>query len=718
MSQKKKDILNIETKILALLKSKPAKTMNESQIASFLNIKDSKTRSSIINTLSKLNNQNKINKLKNGCFIYISPKIERKEAELIIIPSGKGVVKIDGYDDEIFISKKHLNKALHGDIVEVSIIKKENKEEARVELIKKRNNKEYVGVFDRQKDFGFVLCRNGRMYTDLFIERNEMKEFKNGEKVVAVFKNWEDKRDSPSGTIIKSLGKPGESETEIHAILHDYGLPYEFPKEIEKAADQIKVSIDSKEIKKRKDFRSTLTFTIDPISAKDFDDALSFKILNNGLYEVGIHIADVSHYVQPNTLLDKEAYDRATSVYLVDRVVPMLPEVLSNGLCSLRPQEDKLTFSAVFNINEEGEVTNEWYGKTIINSDLRFSYEEVQYMIENNISSVDKKTSLSGKEYTVNPSVFNAITTLNKQAKKLRLKRINNGAISFDRVEVNFRLDSKNKPESVFFKTSKDANKLIEEFMLLANKRVAGYIGKKQPKKTFIYRVHDDPDEQKLFNLKQTISPFGYTFNPTGKKISTEINNLLKSSQGKKEQNLIDTLTLRCMSKAEYTTENIGHYGLAFSHYSHFTSPIRRYPDVMVHRLLQKYLDGEPSVSQQIIEETCIHSSQREQLATKAERDSIKYMQMVFMEDKVGQHFSGVISGVTERGMYIELVENKCEGMIRVIDIKGDYFRFDPQQHSLIGERSKKAYRLGDTIKIKVKKVNVLRRFLDFIPVN
>ena len=718
MSQKKKDILNIETKILALLKSKPSKTMNESQIASFLNIKDSKTRSSIINTLSKLNNQNKINKLKNGCFIYISPKIERKEAELIIIPSGKGVVKIDGYDDEIFISKKHLNKALHGDIVELSIIKKENKEEARVELIKKRNNKEYVGVFDRQKDFGFVLCKNRRMYTDLFIERNEMKEFKNGEKVVAVFKNWEDKRDSPSGTIIKSLGKPGESETEIHAILHDYGLPYEFPKEIEKAADQIKVSIDSKEIKKRKDFRSTLTFTIDPISAKDFDDALSFKILNNGLYEVGIHIADVSHYVQPNTLLDKEAYDRATSVYLVDRVVPMLPEVLSNGLCSLRPQEDKLTFSAVFNINEEGEVTNEWYGKTIINSDLRFSYEEVQYMIENNISSVDKKTSLSGKEYTVNPSVFNAITTLNKQAKKLRLKRINNGAISFDRVEVNFRLDSKNKPESVFFKTSKDANKLIEEFMLLANKRVAGYIGKKQPKKTFIYRVHDDPDEQKLFNLKQTISPFGYTFNPTGKKISTEINNLLKSSQGKKEQNLIDTLTLRCMSKAEYTTENIGHYGLAFSHYSHFTSPIRRYPDVMVHRLLQKYLDGEPSVSQQIIEETCIHSSQREQLATKAERDSIKYMQMVFMEDKVGQHFSGVISGVTERGMYIELVENKCEGMIRVIDIKGDYFRFDPQQHSLIGERSKKAYRLGDTIKIKVKKVNVLRRFLDFIPVN
>ena len=718
MSQKKKDILNIETKILALLKSKPAKTMNESQIASFLNIKDSKTRSSIINTLSKLNNQNKINKLKNGCFIYISPKIERKEAELIIIPSGKGVVKIDGYDDEIFISKKYLNKALHGDIVEVSIIKKENKEEARVELIKKRNNKEYVGVFDRQKDFGFVLCKNRRMYTDLFIERNEMKEFKNGEKVVAVFKNWEDKRDSPSGTIIKSLGKPGESETEIHAILHDYGLPYEFPKEIEKAADQIKVSIDSKEIKKRKDFRSTLTFTIDPISAKDFDDALSFKILNNGLYEVGIHIADVSHYVQPNTLLDKEAYDRATSVYLVDRVVPMLPEVLSNGLCSLRPQEDKLTFSAVFNINEEGEVTNEWYGKTIINSDLRFSYEEVQYMIENNISSVDKKTSLSGKEYTVNPSVFNAITTLNKQAKKLRLKRINNGAISFDRVEVNFRLDSKNKPESVFFKTSKDANKLIEEFMLLANKRVAGYIAKKQPKKTFIYRVHDDPDEQKLFNLKQTISPFGYTFNPTGKKISTEINNLLKSSQGKKEQNLIDTLTLRCMSKAEYTTENIGHYGLAFSHYSHFTSPIRRYPDVMVHRLLQKYLDGEPSVSQQIIEETCIHSSQREQLATKAERDSIKYMQMVFMEDKVGQHFSGVISGVTERGMYIELVENKCEGMIRVIDIKGDYFRFDPQQHSLIGERSKKAYRLGDTIKIKVKKVNVLRRFLDFIPVN
>ena len=718
MSQKKKEILSIERKILTLLKSKPTATMNENQVASSLNIKDSKGKSYIIQTLSKLSNQNKINELQNGHYKHISQKIKLKEAELIIIPSGKGVVKIDGYEDEIIIPKKYLNKALHGDIVDVSIIKKENKEEAHVEFIKKRNNKEYVGVFDRQKDFGFVLCRNGRMYTDLFIERNEIKNFKNGEKVVAVFKNWEDNRDSPSGTIIKSLGKPGESETEIHAILHDYGLPYEFPKEIEQAADQIKSKIDSKEIQKRKDFRSTLTFTIDPITAKDFDDALSFKVLNNGLYEVGIHIADVSHYVQPNTLLDKEAYDRATSVYLVDRVVPMLPEVLSNGLCSLRPKEDKLTFSAVFNINEEGEIIKEWYGRTVINSDLRFSYEEVQYMIENNIPNVDKKTSLSGKSYTVEPSVFNAITTLNKQAKKLRSKRINNGAISFDRVEVNFRLDTKNKPESVFFKTSKDANKLIEEFMLLANKRVAGYIGKKQPKKTFIYRVHDDPDEQKLFNLKETISPFGYSFNPTGKKISTEINNLLKSSHGKKEQNLIDTLTLRCMSKAEYTTKNIGHYGLAFSYYSHFTSPIRRYPDVMVHRLLQKYLDGEASVSQQTIEDVCIHSSQREQLATKAERDSIKYMQMVFMEDKVGQHFNGVISGVTERGMYIEIIENKCEGMIRVIDIKGDYFRYDSQQHSLIGERSKKTYQLGDTIKIKVKKVNILRRFLDFIPVN
>jgi ribonuclease R/exosome complex exonuclease DIS3/RRP44 len=460
-----------------------------------------------------------------------------------------------------------------------------------------------------------------------------------------------------------------------------------------------------------------LTFTIDPITAKDFDDAISFRKIDNNLNEVGIHIADVSHYVEPNSLLDKEAYERATSVYLVDRVVPMLPEVISNGLCSLRPKEEKYTFSAVFTLDNNGRVNKEWYGKTVIYSDHRFSYEEVQFMIENKTNKVDSKTSLSGKEYKVTSKVYEAIMTLNSQAKKLRKERMDSGAISFDRVEVGFNLDDKNKPEKVFFKSSKDSNKLIEEFMLLANKKVAAFIGKQKPVYPFVYRIHDDPDEEKLYNLKQTISAFGYSFNPKGKNVSKEINKLLKDCNGSREQNMIDTLTLRTMSKAEYTTNNIGHYGLAFSHYTHFTSPIRRYPDVLVHRLLHSFIEKKQGQQQQTLEEACKHSSQREQLATKAERDSIKYMQIIFMEDKVGLEFNGIISGVTDRGMYVEIIENKCEGMIRLVDLKEDYFNFDMQNHAIVGERTKKSYRLGDPIRIKVSKVNVIRRFLDFVPV-
>jgi ribonuclease R len=420
--------------------------------------------------------------------------------------------------------------------------------------------------------------------------------------------------------------------------------------------------------------------------------------------------------VQPNTILDKEAYDRATSVYLVDRVVPMLPEVLSNGLCSLRPKEEKYTFSAVFTLNAQAKVVSEWYGRTIIYSDYRFSYEEVQYMLDSESPHVDSQIALSGESYNVPDPVFDALTTLNTLSKLLRKERMKNGAISFDRVEVNFNLDDENNPESVFFKTSKDANKLIEEFMLLANKKVAQFIGKQSPPTPFVYRVHDDPDEEKLFNLKQIISSFGYSFNPKGKNINKEINKLLEDCNGKREQNLIDTLTLRSMSKAEYTTDNIGHYGLAFSHYTHFTSPIRRYPDVMVHRLLQQFLDKAKAASKQTLEEACKHASQREQLATKAERDSIKFMQMVFMEDKVGEEFEGVITGVTDRGLYVEIVENKCEGMIRMVDLKNDFFQYDMQNHTIIGMKSKIIYQLGDPLRIKVKKVNIQRRFLDFIP--
>ena len=717
MSKKKKEKSHLEFKILSLFKKRPKVLLNYKQIAAALDIKDTKGRNNIIKVLNTLYRQEKITSSKKGQYQFNATSLELFTTQLTIIPSGKGVVRIEGYDDELVVPRKFLNKGLHGDTVEISIQRKNKIAQAHVETILARANKEYVGVFERHKDFGFVLCRNGRMYTDLFIERNELKDYKDGEKVVAVFKEWEEKRDSPSATIIKSLGLPGEKETEIHAILHDYGLPYEFPKEIEDAADKINKDLDTKEIKKRRDFRDVLTFTIDPITAKDFDDALSFKVLSNGVYEVGIHIADVSYYVEPNTLLDQEAYDRATSVYLVDRVVPMLPEVLSNGLCSLRPKEDKFTFSAVFTLNKEGQVQDEWYGRTVINSDYRFAYEEVQHVIENQTKQVDAEVSLTGETYSISNPVFEAINILDYQAKTLRNKRMKNGAISFDRVEVNFHLDEENNPDSVYFKTSKDAHKLIEEFMLLANKKVAAFINTLQPIPPFVYRIHDDPDEQKLFNLKQTISPFGYSFNPNKKNVSSEINGLLLACNGKREQNLIDTLTLRCMSKAEYSTENIGHYGLAFSYYTHFTSPIRRYPDVMVHRLLQTYLDKKPYPSKQTIEEACQHASQREQLATRAERDSIKYMQMVFMEDKVGQHFEGVISGVTDRGLYVELTENKCEGMIRIIDIKGDFYHYDDRQHAFIGERTKKVFQLGDTITIKVKKVNILRRFLDFIPV-
>ena len=715
MSKKKKEYQRIERKILNLFRAQPKRVFNYKQLASHLETRDTQGRNNIIRVLNILHKQHQLEMIKKGQYRYKAQKIKYHETKLIVLPTGKGKVILEIHEEELLVPKKYLNKGLDGDLVSVSVHRKEDAYVAHVEEIIERNKKEYVGILERQKEYGFVLCRKGSMYTDFFIQPSELSDFKDGEKVVAVFKNWEEGRDAPNGKIIKSLGTPGTSETEIHAILHEYGLPYEFPKDVEQSAETLNCAIDPSEIKRRRDFRKDLTFTIDPITAKDFDDALSFKKLKKGTYEIGIHIADVSHYVQPNSILDQEAYDRATSVYLVDRVVPMLPEVLSNGLCSLRPQEEKYTFSAVFVLDEKATVLEEWYGKTVIYSDYRFSYEEVQHMLEREKPNVDSEASLSGQAYEVPNTVFDALTTLNRFSKNLRSSRMKNGAISFDRVEVNFSLDEENNPDSVFFKTSKDANKLIEEFMLLANKRVAQFMGKQTPRIPFVYRIHDDPDEEKLFNLKQTISSFGYSFNPKGKNVSKEINKLLSDCNGKREQNLIDTLALRSMSKAEYTTDNIGHYGLAFTHYTHFTSPIRRYPDVIVHRLLQDYLEKKKSPPKTTIEEACKHASQREQLATRAERDSIKYMQMVFMEDKVGQEFEGVITGVTDRGMYVEIIENKCEGMIRMVDLKNDYFQYDMQNHSIVGRKTNTVYQLGDPLRIKVKKVNIQRRYLDFI---
>lgn len=542
-----------------------------------------------------------------------------------------------------------------------------------------------------------------------------MGKASNGDKVIAEITEWPDNADSPFGTITDVLGKPGEHQTEIHSILAEYGLPYEFPTEVEHYADTLDTSIKAQEIAKRRDMRDVLTFTIDPKDAKDFDDALSFKLLDNGNYEIGIHIADVSHYVQPDTILDDEAYDRATSVYLVDRVVPMLPEVLSNNACSLRPNEEKYTFSAIFELDDKALIKNQWFGRTVIDSNERFAYEEAQYIIENGKGDIPEDISIRGNAYSVSAKVVEATLILDKLAKIMRSKRMQQGAISFDKVEVRFNLNEKSEPESVYFKEAKDANKLIEEFMLLANRKVAEFIGKQKPTKTFVYRIHDDPDEDKLLALNGIISRFGHKLNFKDKKsISASLNQLLEDVKGKKEQNLVDTLAIRSMSKAIYTVDNIGHYGLAFDYYSHFTSPIRRYPDVMVHRLLQHYLEGGKSPQAEVYEDKCKHSSNMENLAANAERDSIKYMQIKFMQDHQDREFIGVISGVTEWGIYVEIIENKCEGMVRIRDIKGDYYIFDEKQYAIVGERTGKTYQLGDEVVVMVKSTDLVKRHLDF----
>jgi ribonuclease R/exosome complex exonuclease DIS3/RRP44 len=563
------------------------------------------------------------------------------------------------------------------------------------------------------------------MYADIFVSESKMNGAVDGDKVQAKLIDWPKNSKNPFGKITTVLGKPGDHNTEMHSILLEYDLPYEFELEVEKEAENLSIEITKEEISKRRDMRKDLTFTIDPKDAKDFDDALSFTKLENGNYEIGIHIADVSHYLEPKTILDDEAYKRATSVYLVDRVVPMLPEMLSNGVCSLRPNEEKLTFSAVFEINEKAQILSEWFGRTVTYSDQRFAYEEAQSIIENCEISDDTKAyqmpidiSITEKEYEVSKEVVEATLKLDELAKIMRSKRMKQGAISFDRVEVKFNLDEEANPVGVFFKTSKDANKLIEEFMLLANRKVAEFIGSHKGKasnKTFIYRVHDEPNDEKLASLQNIISKFGYKINTDTKESTSEsLNQLLSDVNGKAESNMIETLTIRTMSKAVYTTQNIGHYGLAFDYYSHFTSPIRRYPDVMTHRLLQHYLDGGDTPKALPYEEKCKHSSHREELASKAERSSIKYMQVNYMQDHKDEVFDGVITGVTEWGIYVEISANKCEGMVRIRDIKSDYYIFDEKQYAIVGQSTKNIYQLGDTVKIKVKKTDLERKHLDF----
>ena len=612
--------------------------------------------------------------------------------------------------------KNSIINYLHGDLVEFEILNRKRKGFylANIVSLLKREKKEYVGTIQINKNFAFALLDEKKIHSDVFIPSSNIKDAQDGDKVLVKILEWKKQDLSPIGEIKKVLGKPGDHETEIDSILTQNNVNITFPTEVLEYTKNISESISKEEIKKRRDFRNNLTFTIDPIDAKDFDDALSFKKIDKEKYEIGIHIADVSHYVIPGTLLDKEAYSRATSIYLVDRVIPMLPEKLSNKVCSLRPNEEKLTFSVSLIINQDGSIEEYWFGRTVIKSNYRFSYQEAQEIIESKKNKISKENSLTGFEYIVEDEVVEAILVMDKIAKETRKKREKKGSINFNKKEVYFELNEKKEPVGVFTKESKDANKLIEEFMLIANKKVAQLFSQIKKQK-YIYRVHDLPDNEKLKSLKHIVKSFGYSIDLTSSKgISKSLNKLLDQIKGKQEQNLIESLALRSMSKAEYSTNNIGHYGLAFVNYTHFTSPIRRYPDVLVHRLLQDILSKTFGKRDKNLQKKAVYCSEQESNAVKAERESIKFMQIKFMQNKIGQKFKGIISGVSDWGIYVELEENKCEGMVYVKDIEDDKYFYNSEEASLIGKKNKKKYQLGDSIEVEVKKADLIKKHLDF----
>ena len=645
--------------------------------------------------------------------------------------NGKNTFEPEEGGEPILVAERNSLHAMDGDTVQVTLLarRKHHVREAAVTEILKRSDKTFVGTLQVQKSYAYLLTEDRTLANDIFIPKEYLKKGKTGDKAVVRIVEWPDKAKNPIGKVVDILGKTGENTAEMHAILAEYGLPYTYPAQVEKAAEKLTPGITQEEIARRIDMRDVLTFTIDPYDAKDYDDALSIREIKKGLWEVGVHIADVSHYVTEGSIIDKEAYKRATSVYLVDRTVPMLPERLCNFICSLRPDEDKLTYSVIFHMNEKAEVKHWKLAHTVTRSDRRFTYEEVQKVLEDHHEASEEDYKAPGdsapmpapdsKEAKPAEDFAEPLIILNKMAKILRAKRFAAGAVDFDRCEVRFNIDKDGHPTGVYFKVAKDANKLIEEFMLLANRTVAESIGKvpkNQKPKVLPYRIHENPDPQKLLNLADFVKKFGHKLKTTGNRteISRNLNRLLDDVKGKREQNVIEMITLRAMMKAKYSTYNCGHYGLAFDYYTHFTSPIRRYPDLMVHRLLTRYDQGGRSVGQLKYEEFCEHCSDMEQTAAQAERASIKYKQVEYMNDHLGETFQGTISGVTEFGLYVEIDENKCEGMIPLRDLEGDYYEFDEKNFCLKGRRYHHCYNLGDSVKVQVARADLYRKQLDF----
>ncbi|MHB1178482.1 MAG: ribonuclease R [Daejeonella sp.] len=705
MSKNKSNNFNLVlTKLITVAFEKSGnKPLNYKQVAAKLNLHDDESRELILKILKEECRKGILTEPERGKFIlkelktFVTGKVD------MTADGSAYIVSEDEFEEDIFIAPRKLRNALHGDIVKSYVYAKSKgrKKDGEVVEIIKRAKMEFTGIIKLSERFAFFIPDDRKMLHDIFIPLDGLKGGKDNEKAIARITDWPEDAKNPIGEIINVLGKQGENNAEMNAILADYGFPLEFPANVEKEADEISAEISQEEIAKRRDFRNTLTFTIDPADAKDFDDAISFRTLENGHTEVGVHIADVSHYVKPGSALDKEAFERGTSVYLVDRVIPMLPEALSNGLCSLRPNEDKLCFAAVFELDNDANVIEQWFGKTIIHSDTRFSYEQAQEVIE----------TKSGKH-------SDEILKLNELAYLLRERKFKHGAINFESTEVKFKLDEQGKPLGVYVKERKDAHKLIEDYMLLANKKVAEFIAKKgkgKQKLTFVYRSHDTPKEDALLSFSQFALKFGYKIDiSSGRETARSLNHLMEGVEGKKEQNVLTQLAIRSMAKAIYTTKKHSHYGLAFDYYTHFTSPIRRYPDIMVHRLLELYLAGGKSVNEEDYEKMSLHSSQMEKKAADAERASVKYKQAEYLENNIGEEFKGIISGLTEWGMYVEIIENKCEGMVRLRDLNDDFYVLDEKNYCIIGQRKKKKFQLGDEVIIVVKKVDLGKRQIDF----